>query len=551
MTQILLVGAGAIGLTLACELRRHGVEVRVIDKREGPEESGEPLVFSPQAQDSLEQMGLAEIILESSHLIRGVSMHLSQSSVVQLPFQESQAVRTAPRALVEGRLREELQRRGVEVEWSTEVLDLIQGANSVSVLLQKQSEEEVDPEYDEVEESEKIEFHTTWVLACDQDGESLRAYLGLESETAEEPTAWSYADLRLKTPMPQDQANLYLNENGPLFSLSTGGENVFIRANVAASPVDQETAEEPEQGQTETPDLKAEIRQLIRQRVAKEQDVLQFISLGTYSFLERNLDDYRLGKVLFIGSAACNSSRWHLDETSAGIEDARNLAWKLALVSKGTGIEHILLDSFSTERRGVNQKHLDTKRGVELALTTSNPKLAKLRNTFLPFIFKLGFMRRRFEENIFSAKGTYDSSLLNYVGEGVSGKGLRPGSVLPNLTLRASNGELLDLYSLFQGPEHLLFLFGNADKYREVKEATERAFRGLLRAYLVEGNDGSGNPHADLVDTSNDFVSTFGLQAPFCVAVRPDAYVAYLGLGYSRARLLAHLGSYLQFQEEV
>lgn len=549
MAEILLVGASATGLMLACELRRYGVKLRVIDERSSFDELAEPLVFSAQAQATLKQMGLSDLLLQGAQLVSGVSLEIPQRDSVSIPFPQDQEVKILPRGLAEKRLTEELELRGVKVEWGTELIDVLQGANSVSVLLQRNIKEGESEEEDEEIEPEKIELNTSWILACDNDGERLRRYLGLENESPQELSTWAYAELRLKTPLPKNEAKLYLADEGPLFALSTEADRVFLRMSLTE---DEEVLESPEAAEQESVpvDLKEKLRELIRQRIAKDQDVLEFVSYGSYEFQEQNLADYRHGRIVFLGSAACNSSPLSLNEISNGIEEVSNLAWKLALVTQGTGIEHILLDSYSRERRNLAQAHLDVKRGVELALLNDKPSLIKLRNSLLPLALKFPFVRRRIAENIFPSRGSYRTTLLNYTGEGVKGKGLRPGSALPNLSFSSNEGTTVELYSLFEGPEHLLLLFGNADKYREIKEATERAFKGLLRAYLIDVPE-NATSNFDLLDTQGESAEAFGLNPPFVVAVRPDAYIAYLGQGYSRARLLAHLGSYLQFQEEV
>src|SRR6266446_2202986 len=71
----LVVGAGPVGLTMACELARHGVRCRIIDRAAEPSQTSKALAIFPRTLEAFEMMGLAERVVAAGYRLRGLSIH--------------------------------------------------------------------------------------------------------------------------------------------------------------------------------------------------------------------------------------------------------------------------------------------------------------------------------------------------------------------------------------------------------------------------------------------------------------------------------------------
>jgi hypothetical protein len=117
------------------------------------------------------------------------------------------------------------------------------------------------------------------------------------------------------------------------------------------------------------------------------------IWLSAFRINERKVADYRAGRVFLAGDAAHIHSPAGGQGMNTGIQDACNLAWKLALVVHGTGSE-ILLDSYSAERSPVAEEVLKVTGRVTSIATLSSKVVQALRNHAAALVFGLTSVRK-------------------------------------------------------------------------------------------------------------------------------------------------------------
>jgi hypothetical protein len=258
-----------------------------------------------------------------------------------------------------------------------------------------------------------------------------------------------------------------------------------------------------------------------------------------------------------------------------GIQDAFNLAWKLALVHKRIGRD-ILLDSYEAERSPVAAELMKTSdlatRGLNDLFTLHGSVAQGLRNSLLEFASEFGLVRRSVSRNLsmldlgypnspivgqhhasrLSRAGTAAAEALNpgLPSEGVSiglrqwidfGHGPAPGQrAFDSRALDVQANEKRRIYSLLHSGQHLLLLFAGTaeteDGYRRLVAIGNRVRErhpSAIGVYLVEvalHNDTPADPSWDgaiLLDDDGSLHQAYGARAECVYLLRPDGHVAF------------------------
>jgi 2-polyprenyl-6-methoxyphenol hydroxylase-like FAD-dependent oxidoreductase len=368
---VLIVGAGPVGLTLACELTRYKVPVRIVDKAPQRTDKSKALVLWARTVELLDRgergaapfveagfkVGAVNIIAPGGHLVGHVKM-----DAVPSPFNYALML---PQSDTERLLEERLQRLGVSVEHSTEATALTIGADGIEATLRRVDGQE-----------EKV--HADWLGGCDGAHSIVRHTLDAPFTGETLGSDWVLADTHMKGyPFPDTEVAVYWARQGvlPIFPIAPGRYRII--ANV------------PPSGGEHAPDPSLEeIAVMVQERGPKGVTLFDPIWLSGFRINSRKVTDYRVGRAFLCGDAAHIHSPAGGEGMNTGMQDAFNLAWKLACVIHGTGSE-ALLDTYSPERSGVGDEVLkDTARLTTIG-TLSNPLAEELRN--IVGRFALGF----------------------------------------------------------------------------------------------------------------------------------------------------------------
>lgn len=253
-----------------------------------------------------------------------------------------------------------------------------------------------------------------------------------------------------------------------------------------------------------------------------------------------------------------------------GIQDAYNLAWKLALVQKGIA-KDALLDSYEAERRPVAEATLRgtdaTTKAMLTAIGIKNPLVIGLRNHFMNFVTSLGFVKEKAGRGISQIDVGYPKSPA--VGQDqppiwsvrVTGSDERPGlsdwihfgdGPAPGLRVFDVPIGEMTLFEVLRGTHHTLLCFDGATATEEGYERLARVI-AVARAKLgehVKGYvvvPGATRPEAlsadvsVLLDAEGELHRRFGARSECVYLVRPDGYVAYRCQPGDEFRLGAYL----------
>ncbi|WSJ36932.1 FAD-dependent monooxygenase [Streptomyces sp. NBC_01321] len=489
--QVLIVGSGPTGLTLACDLARRSVAVRIIDKSPDFPRSSRAKGPNPRSLEVLEDLGIVDRVLAAGSTPPPMRKYRNGLPITDTdPFEASRPTPDTPydrpwmiaQWRLEEILRDRLAEYGVHVELDAEATGLAAGPDSVTVTL-----------------ADGRNLAARYVVGCDGGHSSVRKLLGIpfEGKTTEEQMMVC-GDVEADG-LDRDYWHQWFDEDGAVLLCPIPG--------TPSGWWFQAGPERDRAGAPVPPSLESFRRLFARHTGLPGTHLTRADLLSTYRVNERMADRYRVGRVLLAGDAAHVHSIAGGLGMNTGIQDAFNLGWKLARVVTGQS-DPGLLDTYEEERLPVASWTLDI---------TSERLRATLEAIKQP---GGGLDAAGTAETTGLTRG-YHWSSLSPAG---STPRLRAGDRAPDAPCRdAATGAPTRLFEAFAGPHFTLLGFGpgTADTLR----ATEAAYGDAVRAYGVD----AGGP-ADLADEAGHARTAYGIEpgADTLVLVRPDNHVALI-----------------------
>jgi 2-polyprenyl-6-methoxyphenol hydroxylase-like FAD-dependent oxidoreductase len=355
MVDLLVVGAGPTGLTVALEAHDHGARVRVVERRPEPFRPSRALILHPRTLEVLRPLGVTNAVLAMADTAPTADLHLG-SHVVEAGLGDLALADTAFPHLslvrqtdVERVLTRALADRGVTVGRGTELVTARDEGHSARAVLRSPHGIE--------------EIRCSFVAGCDGPASTVRACAGIgwHGRPYGEEVVLADLDLDLDDISARSGAQLFAGRQGLLF-LFPLGEQADWR--LLATRVSTDGAEQGF-GQPGSTVPHAELQRLLID--AGLQTRIERLAWSARVPLQCSLArGFRRGRLFLAGDAAHNYSPATGQGMNAGIQDAVNLGWKLAFAASRTrggptddGIaEEVLLDSYDLERRPAAYRRL-------------------------------------------------------------------------------------------------------------------------------------------------------------------------------------------------
>ncbi|GGI69490.1 3-(3-hydroxyphenyl)propionate hydroxylase [Saccharopolyspora subtropica] len=328
-TRVLVVGAGPTGLAVACELLRAGVPVRVVEAGTERSPRSKGIAIWPRTLEILHDLGIAEeATARGLPLRKGTLWSQGQPLTtfdltdlrsrfgwgLVLPQYETESL--LERRLVELGGKVEKGVRCAELSWSASGLPRVALVSSAGT-----EQAEVD-----------------WLIACDGPGSTIRAAAGIDMAGELERYGWVLADVRMDTELPRDGVNWFLHRDAVLHALPMPGDQWRLTMTVGRERPD------PAQWPVER------IQRILDERSPVPMRLSTAEWVSGFRVRQGIARQFRRGRVLLAGDAAHVHSPAGAQGVNAGLQDAANLGWKLALVCRGDA-SPTLLDSYDAERR--------------------------------------------------------------------------------------------------------------------------------------------------------------------------------------------------------
>jgi 2-polyprenyl-6-methoxyphenol hydroxylase-like FAD-dependent oxidoreductase len=364
-STVLIAGAGPVGLTLANELVRYGVTVRIVDKAPARTDKSKALVLWSRSLELFDDAGYVEPFLPAGFPAHGAQISTGKEIVARVSLESVDSrfpyALMIPQSETERILEERLASRGVTVERSVELTAFSDEGETVEATLKK-----ADGTLETLE--------ADWLVGCDGAHSSVRHGLAFAFEGSTQESHWALADGHISGLEPNDRLHIFWHRDGILAFFPIVGDRWRVVGDLGLAS---------DGGHHADPTL-AEINELMAHRGSPDFVMSNPIWLAAFRINERKVKDYRKGRVFLAGDAAHVHSPAGGQGMNTGMQDAFNLAWKLALVIEGNA-RPSLLDSYSPERSAVGDRVLRNAGRLTEAATVRNPLLQGIRNTVAKF----------------------------------------------------------------------------------------------------------------------------------------------------------------------
>ncbi|MCQ8781624.1 FAD-dependent oxidoreductase [Mangrovibrevibacter kandeliae] len=470
-TQVLIVGAGAAGLTLGIDLARRGVSFRLVEKLPEPFHGSRGKGIQPRSQEIFEDLGVLDRLVAIGGEYPPQREYRADGSyeesfvvepVAPTPDEPYHIPLLVPQFLTERVLRERLAELGGAVEYGVELLGFEQDADGVTARLATAEGEET--------------VRARLLVGTDGGRSFVRRSLVIAFPGRTLAVRAVVADVTL-TGVGRDAWHRW-NEGDMARQMSL--------CPLPGTAMFQVQAPVPLEGDV---DVSAEgLTRMIQERTGRSDIVVQSVSWGSaYSMNARLADRYRNGRIFLAGDAAHTHPPTGGQGLNTSVQDAYNLGWKIAAVLGGAPPD--LLDTYEEERRPVAAQML----GLATRLLDAA---------------KEGIIRRGRE--VHQLDIGYPGSRLAVEAPERSG-GILAGDRAPDASLTGAAGQPVRLFQLLTGPHWTLVGYDTA------RDAGPAAAKGVRVVRI--GADG------DLRDDAGHFAAAYGLKRGSWMLIRPDGYV--------------------------
>jgi len=379
---------------MAAELARYGLSVRIVDKTAGRTDKSKALVVWSRTLELFDRMGCSAAFVNAGLKVAAANIVAGAREVAHVRLDTMQTpypfALMIPQSETERLMEEHLSACGVQVERQVELIEFTPEADSVAVTLRQTGGRE-----------ETV--RASWLVGCDGAHSTVRHGLGMTFEGDTQPSDWILADTHLagvKSEKPEISIFWHRDGTMAIFPIALGRYRVI--ADVGDAQGDAHRSD---------PTLE-EVQSILDTRGPGGITASSPFWLASFRINERKVTDYRAGRVFLAGDAAHVHSPAGGQGMNTGMQDACNLAWKLALVSRGLAAPEPLLESYSIERGAVGRQVLkDAGRLTTLAILKGGVA-QEVRNVVASLVFGLSPVRQAMANKLAELSIGYPNSPL-------------------------------------------------------------------------------------------------------------------------------------------
>ena len=401
---VIVVGAGPVGLATAIDLAQQGVPVVLVDDDCSLSTGSRAICFSKRSLDIFDRLGCGQRMVD-----KGISWNVGKvflkDELVYTFNLQPEAGHNRPAFInlqqyyVEGFLLERAQEMpNLEIRWKSKVVGVqlsgTPGSCDASVTLTVETPDG------------KYPLRGRYVVAADGSRSPMRRLMGLDSKGVTFKDRFLIADVKMEADFPTERwfwfdPPFHPNQSVLLHRQPDNVWRIDFQLGWDADPVLEKTPER----------VIPRVRALLG---ADAKFELEWVSVYTFSCLR--MERFRHGNVLFAGDSAHGVSPFGARGANSGVQDAENLAWKLALVLEGKASD-ALLDTYASEREFAADENIRNSTRSTDFITPKSPVSRVFRDAVLKLSRHHPFARQLANSGRLSVPAVLRNSPLNTVDQ--------------------------------------------------------------------------------------------------------------------------------------
>ncbi len=477
---VVIVGAGPVGLTLAIDLALRQVPVVLLDNDNTLSSGSRAICFAKRTLEVFDRLGCGDRMVEKgvSWNVGKVFFHDEQVYRFDLlpePGHERPAFINLQQYYVEGYLVERAAALPlIDIRWNNKVTGIEQRDDGAVLTVET-------PEG-------HYALHADHVAACDGSRSNLRQLLGQEAKGRVFRDRFLIADITMDAHLPTERRfwfdpSFHPGQSVLLHKQADGMWRIDFQLGWDADPVEERKPENI------TPRVRALLDSI---GFAGVQFQIGWASV--YTFACQRMAQFRHGRVLFAGDSAHGVSPFGARGANSGVQDADNLAWKLAAVVQGQAPD-ALLDSYASEREFAADENIRNSTRATDFITPKSDVSRLFRDAVLALTRRHAFARTLVNSGRLSVATVLHGSPLNTADADAFSGAMVPGAAAADAPVQRADGSTgWLLRECHAAPSTALFtalVFGQG-------EAAERSLQALttsdlpLHVVRVEGGGADG-----------------------------------------------------------
>lgn len=528
---VVVVGAGPVGFCTAIGLAQQGVPVVLLEADESVCFGSRAICISRRSLQILQRLGALPGFMPHGLPWTGGRSFYRGEQVLHFTMPQDANQKLPPMLnLAQYRIEQILLERAqeladlIDIRWQTRVTSLHARDDGVELIVRTPTG--------------AYRMHTDWLVAADGGRSTVREALGLKLHGTSYEGRYVIVDIRMQSARPTERLAYFDPPCNP-------GSTVLVHKqpdDVWRIDYQLRDGEDPDE---------AVLPQNVLPRVQSLLDMMGEtadwapIWTGLYKANALTLDRYHHGRVLLAGDAAHLVPIFGVRGANSGIDDADNLAWKLALVIRGTASPQ-LLASYSHERVAAAHENLAHGRKSTEFMAPPDFAFELMRTAVLGLAGRHPGLRPLINPRQTSAICYRDSALNAWPERSAAfAAGPVPGQVLPECPVTLADGSEGHITDLLSGGFTALW-FTDTGPVPETLQAWARIWTHRGARCTVCSLARAGGPNADAVDHTGRLFSLYGAQPGSLLLVRPDGHLLARWLDVPLPVALAEAGTAMQ-----
>jgi len=492
--DVVVVGAGPVGLVAACELARRGVAIRVIDKLTQPTDESRAIAIHSRSLDMFDRMGFVDDLVATG--VKSASMRMLSGGHQLFAVNFGGVDSAFPFSLLTAQtetervLADRLGRLGVTINRGVELVELDQDDDGV-VLTLRHSDGSVERQ------------STSWVIAADGAHSTVRHLVGTKLQGSFQGERFILGDCDAEHDMDAKSMYTVFSPEGTVIAMPMRDGRARLMAQIhdaPGTPLNLHPTQE-------------DLQRILDERVGGIT-ITDSHWLTCFEIPHGQVPAYRHRRVFLAGDAAHIHSPAGGQGMNTGMQDAFNIAWKLAAVVAGAGGQ-TLLDSYHAERHPVAEKVIAFSSNLTKAGTLRGGARV-VRNAVLRVVGNIGAVGEKMASIVEEIGVSYEGSPV--VLSRSQHTKLIAGQHLPHIDDANLQKQLARVCGVDNSGHTVLTVTAG-------KPAPAAGPAGQVQVLITSDDSPAGGYDAVIADPNGAVAKRFGLRDGGRIVVRPDGYV--------------------------